>query len=400
MKYELKKIKEGLVYKVLVILLMILTLFLSFDAVRIESFISIDSELPIMGLKSIELSKKYYTENKHEYTVEYLNEALKFYHSRPTEDEKLLETDYKYPDSVTLLEKAYGLKGKPLQNLESVKTADDFYSLNKKYFSKLYENNTKYKEIALKKLEAIEIPYRTTYISPWRNMWKSMNILDIVVFVISIVIGSKVFSIDNNKGMDKIISSLRKNKKRYIAKNKIYSLLTLTSILYFIPIGLTFLLKMIITGNICFFDQIQVQYFFSFLPLKFGTATLAYILIGWLSAMTVSLLSAWINLFIKNDKTAFIVSMLVIFSPLILVKVLANITVVAKYLKILPIIAINFKSQLKNTDIYVLGFSSLSMIVFVGTLFIILSVALLPKLYINRMGRIVGVSRTEKMDKI
>lgn len=40
------------------------------------------------------------------------------------------------------------------------------------------------------------------------------------------------------------------------------------------------------------------------------------------------------------------------------------------------------------------------MIVFVGTLFIILSVALLPKLYINRMGRIVGVSRTEKMDKI
>lgn len=313
MKYELKKIKEGLVYKVLVILLMILTLFLSFDAVRIESFISIDSELPIMGLKSIELSKKYYTENKHEYTVEYLNEALKFYHSRPTEDEKLLETDYKYPDSVTLLEKAYGLKGKPLQNLESVKTADNFYSLNKKYFSKLYENNTKYKEIALKKLEAIEIPYRTTYISPWRNMWKSMNILDIVVFVISIVIGSKVFSIDNNKGMDKIISSLRKNKKRYIAKNKIYSLLTLTSILYFIPIGLTFLLKMIITGNICFFDQIQVQYFFSFLPLKFGTATLAYILIGWLSAMTVSLLSAWINLFIKNDKTAFIVSMLVIF---------------------------------------------------------------------------------------
>lgn len=400
MKYELKKLKEGLVYKVLVILLLIFTLGLTFFVANNESIITKDSELPIKGFKAIKLSKKFYRENRQEYTVEYLNKALKFYHSMPSGDDRDLETDFKYPDTVFLLEKAYGLGWKPLESLESVKNADDFYSLNKKYYSKIYENNTRYKEIALKKLKSIETPYRTTYISPWRDMWKTMNILNIIVFIISIVIGSKVFSIDNNKGMDKIISSLRKEKKRGIAKNKIYSLLTLISVLYFIPIGLTFLLKIIITGNIGFFDQIQVQYFYSFIPLKFGTATLTYILIGWLSVMTVALVSAWVNLFIKNDKTSFVISMLVTFLPMLLVNVLGSITVVAKYLKVLPIIAINFESQLKNTDIYVLGLSSLSMIVIVGILFVILSVVFLPRLYVNRMGGIVGVSRTKKVDEI
>ena len=78
MKYELKKLKEGLVYKVLVTLLFIFTLFLTFFTMNNESIIIKDSELPIRGLESIKLSKKFYSENKQEYTVEYLNKALKY----------------------------------------------------------------------------------------------------------------------------------------------------------------------------------------------------------------------------------------------------------------------------------------------------------------------------------
>lgn len=381
-KFELKKLKEGLSYKSMVAILLVVLFTITIMPLRSYSYVSNINELPIKGLAAIKELKASYKESKSELSVDYLNEVLSYYNSFSSSTEAELETNKKYPGVLLLLMKAYGSLDEPSYNLSGVTGANDFYSRNQiELKNHINENSVEGKSL-IKKMEKIKNPYNISFSKPWVNMWKSMMILGFYLAIVAILIGSKIFSIEKEVEMDKVMTISRQSKKRYIAKNKISALLFLLSKWYFISIFIILAVKIFTTGISGISSQIQTEYFFSTFSLSFGSATFLYIITEWLGILTVGLITAWINLVLTKTSTTFIVATIINFIPFVVGKIGGSISnTFMKTMHLFPINAIDFISRINRLELYFGFLSPITVVLILGIVFIALTYALIPAIY-------------------
>lgn len=365
MKFELKKLKEGLAYKSMVALLLVVLITITIAPLRSYSYLANTNEFPLKGLSAIKELKSSYKKSKSGLSIDYLNEVLSYYHSFSNSTEAELETNKKYPGVLLLIMKAYGSLDEPSYNLSGVAGANDFYSRNQIELKNHIDENSVEGKFLIKKMGKIKNPYNISFSKPWVNMWKSMMILGFYLAIVAILLGSKIFSIEKEVEMDKVMTISRQSKKRYIAKNKISALLFLLSKWYFISIFIILAVKIFTTGISGISSQIQTEYFFSTFSLSFGSATFLYIITEWLGILTVGLITAWINLVLTKTSTTFIVAAIINFIPFVLGKIGGSISnTLMKTMHLFPINTIDFISRINRLELYFGFLSPISVVLY------------------------------------
>lgn len=371
-RYEVKKGKEGITYKIIITLLFIVLAVIIIAPVRSYSYISSSDEMPLKGMAAIKEIKNSYKKGQRELSIEYLNEAFTYYRSFTNVTEGEFETNKKYPGVLLLIMKAYGTVEEPLYDLSGVTTITNFYDRNKIEIEKYSKEHKENSGQILKKLEKIHSPYHISFSKSWINMWKTMMILGFYLSIVAILIGAKTFSMEREIGMDKILCTIHKNKKKIIAKNKIKSLIFLLSKWYFFSIFIILTVKIVTTGVSGISSEIQTEYFFSMFSLSFGVATLIYILLEWLGVITIGLTSVWISLFAKKSSSAFIAIVFLIYIPFLLGNIGGKLG--DKFMKLIhlaPIYSMDFISGINRLELYFGSLSQITVLLMIESIFIV-----------------------------
>lgn len=373
-RFELKKGKEGITYKIMIALLFVILAIITIAPVRSYSYIKSSHEMPLKGMKAVKEIKNSYKNAQSELSMEYLNEVFKYYRSfsNPTEGE--FETNKKYPGVLLFMMKAYGNREEPLYDLSKITTIKNVYDRNKIVIERDSNVDQKNSEQLLKKLEKIHSPYHISFSKPWIYMWKTMMILGFYLSIVAIFIGSKTFSIEREIGMDRILCTAHKSKKKIIGNQKIKALLILLSQLYFFSIFIILLVKIITTGITGFFSEIQIEYFFSMFSFNFGLATFVYILLEWIGILSIGLISAWISLISKKSSSVFFITVLLTYVPFLLGNIGGNID--NKFMKIIhlsPIYNMDFISGINRLDLYFSSLTYITVSLMIQAVFIVVS---------------------------
>lgn len=392
---ELKKFWSEFHVKVLVLIVILVSIGVSIAPIKSFSIMeSPDSINRIKGKAAIKIQKERYENSKGELSINKINEVLSYFQSIPSPELAYMESNIKYPGITSLLSYAYSsIDSDERVNLNTIENGDDFYN---RYIIKIEDilnsspNDYKSweKDVILKKAESVEKPFIMDFSRQWLDVYKSLNILFIVISISAIVVGSKLFSYEKEKKMDMILVTSGDKKLQNIGRNKMFALLTFLTIEFLISVLIVSIIVFSIAGIDGWSSQIQIEFFTSIHRLTFGNAYLLFLFMGWICIMAIGILVATVNVFMQKSYISLVVGFLVTFLPLVIVRLDSIPISLRRFLMIQPIngfVIIENISSLHIFKFFNIKVLTTTAIIFYSFIILIVCVLIAPKLFSSRI---------------
>ena len=388
---ELKKFWSEFHVKVLVLIVILVSIGVSIAPIKSFSIMeSPDSTNRIKGKAAIKIQKERYENSKGELSISKINEVLGYLQSIPSPELAYMESNIKYPGIVSLLSYAYSsIDSDERVNLNTIENGDDFYN---RYIIKIEDilnsspNDYKSweKDVILKKAESVEKPFIMDFSRQWIDVYKSLNILFIVISISAIVVGSKLFSYEKEKKMDMILVTFGEKGSQDIGRNKIVALLTFLTIEFLISVLIVSIIVFSVTGIDGWSSQIQIEFFTSIYDLTFGNVYLLFLFMGWICIMAIGILVATINAIMQKSYASLVVGFLVTFLPLVIVRLDSIPISLKRFLMIQPIngfMIIENISSLHIFKFFNIKILTTTAIIFYSFIILIVCVLIAPRLF-------------------
>ncbi|MGO1579885.1 MAG: hypothetical protein ACTHWZ_00560 [Peptoniphilaceae bacterium] len=357
MKYEIKKILTRKYNKIIWAILFIVTIFVGIMPVTTVSTIEdVNSSNLVKGRKAVQLEKERYKNSEGELTVEKINAFIDKIDDFPSDEQAYSNLSINEPAILKVLSYAYSTSDGSFMTEAKKTRGRDFYEKNKDQINDLIlinEDNykTDEKQIIIDKAQNLKTPYDITYAKQWNLLYKSFGLLYMIMAFSIIVQTSSVFSYEKEISMDKILMSSARNRGK-IVNNKIKATVLFISIQWLIS---SFILVAIFGFNFGlsgFFSQIQIEYFTSIYNLTFGKALILEIILGLLTLMSIGLLTIVINYFNKNTFKTLLISIVITFVPLIVLRFPSLSYTLRRFIETLPIFGGNIHSNILTLNVY------------------------------------------------
>lgn len=357
MKYEIKKILTRKYNKIIWAILFIVTIFVGIMPVTTVSTIEdVNSSNLVKGRKAVQLEKERYKNSEGELTVEKINAFIDKIDDFPSDEQAYSNLSINEPAILKVLSYAYSTSDGSFMTEAKKTRGRDFYEKNKDQINDLIlinEDNykTDEKQIIIDKAQNLKTPYDITYAKQWNLLYKSFGLLYMIMAFSIIVQTSSVFSYEKEISMDKILMSSARNRGK-IVNNKIKATVLFISIQWLIS---SFILVAIFGFNFGlsgFFSQIQIEYFTSIYNLTFGKALILQIILGLLTLMSIGLLTIVINYFNKNTFKTLLISIVITFVPLIVLRFPSLSYTLRRFIETLPIFGGNIHSNILTLNVY------------------------------------------------
>ena len=180
---ELKKITSRFYFKILFVLVIIVSIITGFAAVRSFSELeSLSSTNYLKGKSAINMIKQNYDNSRGVLTTDKLNEVLKYYKSIPNSDEAYIKASAKYPGIFSLIANSYPTdNADPSKQFKNMNNMNNFYERGTEIINqKLSESENMYepweKEIILDKANNITKPFNIEFSGQWNKLYSSLTI--------------------------------------------------------------------------------------------------------------------------------------------------------------------------------------------------------------------------------
>ncbi|MGO3752126.1 MAG: hypothetical protein ACTJGH_05080 [Peptoniphilaceae bacterium] len=316
----------------------------------------VNSSNLVKGRKAVQLEKERYKNSEGELTVEKINAFIDKIDDFPSDEQAYSNLSINEPAILKVLSYAYSTSDGSFMTEAKKTRGRDFYEKNKDQINDLIlinEDNykTDEKQIIIDKAQNLKTPYDITYAKQWNLLYKSFGLLYMIMAFSIIVQTSSVFSYEKEISMDKILMSSARNRGK-IVNNKIKATVLFISIQWLIS---SFILVAIFGFNFGlsgFFSQIQIEYFTSIYNLTFGKALILQIILGLLTLMSIGLLTIVINYFNKNTFKTLLISIVITFVPLIVLRFPSLSYTLRRFIETLPIFGGNIHSNILTLNVY------------------------------------------------
>lgn len=392
---ELKKITSRFYFKILFVLVIIVSIITGFAAVRSFSELeSLSSTNYLKGKSAINMIKQNYDNSRGVLTTDKLNEVLKYYKSIPNSDEAYIKASAKYPGIFPLIANLYPTdEADPSKQFKNMNNMNNFYERDKEIINqKLSESENMYepweKEIILDKANNITKPFNIEFSGQWNKLYSSLTICFIVIAISAVVLGSNIFSYEKDKNMDLLLVSLGDKSLKRIARNKVKSLIALLTIEVLISVLVTSLVVFNNTGIDSWNNQIQIENLTSIYKLSFGQAYLLSIFAGWIGVIAIGLFVSLLNAFIEKSYITLIIGVIIEFMPIIISKAKILPIIITKFLKAQPINSFFIRDNLMSLQVFkILGINTLTITATIITSLVILFICMLvsPNIFARRL---------------
>lgn len=392
---ELKKITSRFYFKILFVLVIIVSIITGFAAVRSFSELeSLSSTNYLKGKSAINMIKQNYDNSRGVLTTDKLNEVLKYYKSIPNSDEAYIKASAKYPGIFSLIANSYPTdNADPSKQFKNMNNMNNFYERGTEIINqKLSESENMYepweKEIILDKANNITKPFNIEFSGQWNKLYSSLTICFIVIAISAIVLGSNIFSYEKDKNMDLLLVSLGDKSLKRIARNKVKSLIILLTIEVLISVLVTSLIVFSNTGIASWNNQIQIENFTSIYKLSFGQAYLLSVFAGWIGVIAIGLFISLLNAFIEKSYITLIIGVVIEFMPIIIAKAKVLPIIITKFLKAQPINAFFIRDNLMSLQVFkILGINTLTITATIITSLVIIFICILvsPNIFARRL---------------
>ena len=392
---ELKKITSIFYFKILFVLVIIVSIITGFAAVRSFSELeSLSSTNYLKGKSAINMIKQNYDNSRGVLTTDKLNEVLKYYKSIPNSDEAYIKASAKYPGIFSLIANSYPTdNADPSKQFKNMNNMNNFYERGTEIINqKLSESENMYepweKEIILDKANNITKPFNIEFSGQWNKLYSSLTICFIVIAISAIVLGSNIFSYEKDKNMDLLLVSLGDKSLKRIARNKVKSLIILLTIEVLISVLVTSLIVFSNTGIASWNNQIQIENFTSIYKLSFGQAYLLSVFAGWIGVIAIGLFISLLNAFIEKSYITLIIGVVIEFMPIIIAKAKVLPIIITKFLKAQPINAFFIRDNLMSLQVFkILGINTLTITATIITSLVIIFICILvsPNIFARRL---------------
>ncbi|MDR7870352.1 MAG: hypothetical protein RIN55_05800 [Tissierellaceae bacterium] len=395
---ELRKFRNDLSTKILFLIIILVSIAVSIAPIKSFSAIeSVDSANIIKGRPAINILKVRYENIKGELSIHKINEVLSYYKSIPDTDTAYIESNIKYPGIISLLSDAYSTGDtSETQNLNKIEDANDFYDRNVIKIASILENShneyrTWEEDAIIEKAKSIDTPFIIDFSKQWVNAYKSLTVVFVFISLSGVLIGSRLFSYEKEKNMDIILSTLGKRKIQNIGRNKVLALLTFLSIELVISALIVSIIIFSTTGINAWLNQIQFAYFTSIYNLTFGGAYLLFIFMAWISLMAIGALVAAINSLVQKSYPSLVIGFIVVFSPLLAIRISSLPLSIRKFMSIQPINGFSTVRNLLSLQMFDFIFTkclTTTAIIFCSFIIFIFCKSIAPKLFSLRIKNI------------
>lgn len=265
------------------------------------------------------------------------------------------------------------LREKP-HNIEKIY---DRYRENLKAESKEYGKTKEQREFLLKKFQEIKMPVHYEAFQPWEGVFKYIEVFSIILLIISAFFSARIFAQEFRYRSDSVFFSTLHGRGKAI-RGKIVSGLLMTTILYWVGIGLLCLLCFSVMGTsggktMFQFDAPYAIYIVSFRQLC-GIAALC----GYIACLLASSISMLIAAKTRVTIIAIVIPLLLF---LITPFIARNISIQYDFLMLMPYHLNNILNCSRIPYIFQLGSFVFRQIPFLMLAYSGLAVALLPLTY-------------------
>ena len=357
MKYEIKKMCAGKYNKIIWSILLIATIFLGIMPARTVSIQEdINGSNMVKGRKAIQLEQERYKNSEGELTLEKISSFIGKIKEFPNDDAAYSTLSFEEPGMLKILSYAYSTPDGSFMAAAKKTNGKDFYEKNQDQINDLIKNNKdnyrdEEKQIIIEKANSLKTPYYLTYAKQWSLLHKSFSLLYMIIALSLIIQTSSVFSYEKEICMDRIlVSSVR--KRGQIVNNKIKAVVSFIAIQWLISSIILIAIFGFNFGFSGFFSQIQIEYFTSIYNLTFGKTLIMEIFLGFVTLISISLLTMVINYFNKNTFKTLLISIAIVFIPLIVLRFPGLSNSLRRFIETLPIFGGNIYKNLLTLNIY------------------------------------------------
>ena len=260
-------------------------------------------------------------------SIDKLNIAHELYKSVADLEKAYFEIENKYPDIYYYLKEAYSpyIPSSEFQ-VKDIANANDFYDRNvEKVEDKIASYGNGYlsdleEEEAIKRASSIKKPFILEFINQWPILIKSMIFSYFAIVFSAIIISNQLFSFEKEEGMDLILSAAGRKKLLSIACKKVLAMLIYLTVEFLICNILLSSIVFGLSGISGWNVQIQMlpQFFTFIYDLSIGQMYIYYMLIAWISILSIALIGALINSIFQKTYTSLIISTLLVVVPMFL----------------------------------------------------------------------------------
>ncbi|MST61751.1 hypothetical protein FYJ71_02025 [Peptostreptococcus anaerobius] len=357
MKYEIKKILTRKYNKIIWAILCIVVIFVGVIPVTtVSTIVDVNSSNLVKGRKAVQLEQERYKNSEGELTVEKISAFIDKIDDFPSDEQAYSNLSISEPAILKVLSYAYSTSDGSFMAEAKKTRGRDFYEKNKDQIKGLISINednykTDEKQIIMDKAQNLKTPYNITYAKQWNLLYKSFGLLYMIMTFIIIVQISSVFSYEKEISMDKILMSSARNRGQ-IVNNKIKATVLFISIQWLISSFILVAIFGVNFGFSGFFSQIQIEYFTSIYNLTFGEALILEIILGLLTLMSIGLLTIVINYFNENTVKTLLISIVITFVPVIVLRFPNLSYTLRRFIETLPIFGGNIHSNILTLNVY------------------------------------------------
>lgn len=358
---------------------------------------STGKEVVKSGLGGLKYEKEQLQKVSGVLTTDKLNEALDFYKLQPEGDKAYFKMEDKYPRLFSLMTESYTPYGRYTFDINKLSNANDFYTNNiervKEKIDLLEKKviSSKEREEALKKADNIKKPYTFEFVDQWPILIKSLLFVYIVIILSSLLISSKIFSFEKENNMDIILNSAGRKKLVYIGLKKILAMISYLSLEFILCTVITTTIVLGLIGVDGWNSQVQILPQFSTVIYSWsiGEMFVYYLIIAWISIISIALIGALINSILQETYTSLIISSLLMISPIFLRNNLL-LQGIEKFLYVQPINGVSLLHFIDNLFVYHLGFCnvlSACVIVITSIIYSIIGIIFAPIVFSRRINK-------------
>lgn len=391
MSGEIKKILSPLYIKILFLIVLLISIVLTFLIVEnTGKYISNTESSYINGSGTKEILYGAYDREGGYLSGKSLNKVLISYKKYKDEDTSYVESVKNFDTIIYLLNDAYVYDGEGgYSSLRNVKNTDDFYQQKikrLKYEIGKISDVTKNEILSiLNKARRVSTPYKFDYNKHWKEYIKILHIISVLVLVIGLFVASNIFYEESRTNMEEIIMCIGEKNIKKVAKKKILASVLVLNIFYLVC-SLIVLSFLIANFGIRGWDtNIQTTIIFenSIYNINFFELCLLYNLINVISISMLILIVSFLSILLRNMIET-IVSSVILFSMSVYASRINSFSWIAKLFS-LSVFSINDTVRGVNSfmqyRIFFMDVSYLYAFLLISLFFIILLYKVVPILF-------------------
>lgn len=321
-------------------------------------------EKVVSGMEGLEMYNSKINKISGPLTNDRVDEMLSFYKSLPDKEESYYKMENEYPGILILLNQAYAPYGSENSfNLKTIDNSEEFNIQNiNKVKSKIDRYGFKYlpeneEKIALEKAENIEKPFMYKFIEQWPILIKSLIFVYFIIVALAIVVSSNLFSFEKEQNMKLILNAMGNKRIISIGIRKIMGMIFYLSCIFFSSTIISFLIVLISIGTSGWNIQIQMipEFFSMIYDWSIGEMMINYVIIAWLSIISIALIGALVNSITQKTFLTFTLMIFLVFFPMSLKNSLIIPYSIKKIFQVFPINGVNLLGFIDSLSSYNFG---------------------------------------------